>query len=127
MPSPEAEQNAWGDAAAYERYVGRWSSSVAERFLTWLAIPPARAWLDVGCGTGALTEAILRCANPASVTAVDPSIAQLNYARSRVRDPRASFAVGDADTSPLPRGPSTSPSRAWSSTSCPTPRMPSGR
>jgi precorrin-6B methylase 2 len=39
--------------------MGRWSRPVAEAALAWLAPSPGLTWLDVGCGTGALTEAIL--------------------------------------------------------------------
>lgn len=35
--------------------------------------PPSARWLDVGCGTGALTETILGPANPAEVHGIDPS------------------------------------------------------
>ncbi len=49
----------WGNTAAYEAYIGRWSRLVAEAFLLWLALPSGRRWLDVGCGTGALTQTIL--------------------------------------------------------------------
>ena len=49
----------WASGEAYEPYVGRWSRLVAREFLAWLDVPPGRAWLDVGCGTGALTSIIL--------------------------------------------------------------------
>jgi methylase of polypeptide subunit release factors len=63
----------WERGDPYERYVGRWSRLVAPQFLDWLGMAPERRWLDVGCGTGALSAAILdRCA-PASVAAVEPS------------------------------------------------------
>jgi len=55
-----------------------------------------RAWLDVGCGAGGLTAAILAGASPASVDAVDPSRGFLEYARARVADERARFRAGDA-------------------------------
>ncbi len=47
-----ASADLWESGQAYERYVGRWSRPVDERFLAWLAIPPGGRWLDVGCGTG---------------------------------------------------------------------------
>jgi hypothetical protein len=45
----------WASGDAYEPYVGRWSRLVAREFLSWLAVPPGSHWLEVGCGTGALT------------------------------------------------------------------------
>lgn len=58
------EKSVWASGQAYEPYVGRWSRRAAREFVRWLAVPPAARWLDVGCGTGALTETILRCASP---------------------------------------------------------------
>lgn len=43
---------------AYDALMGRWSRSLASRFVAWLSAPPNQRWLDVGCGTGALTAAI---------------------------------------------------------------------
>lgn len=86
----------WDRGDAYETYVGRWSRLVAREFLQWLAVEPGRRWLDVGCGTGALTETILDVAAPAGVKAVDPSEGYLRHARHQVGDPRAAFDVGDA-------------------------------
>ena len=86
----------WASGAAYEPYVGRWSRVVAREFLTWLAVPPDSEWLDVGCGTGAVTEVILAQARPAAVTGVDPAESFVAYARAHVSDSRASFQVGDA-------------------------------
>jgi len=63
----------WRSGDAYERYMGRWSRQLAPRFLRWLDVPPGRRWLDVGCGTGALSAAIVEHCAPAAVTAVDPS------------------------------------------------------
>lgn len=89
--------------APYERYVGRWSRRVAPLFLDWLGQPPARRWLDVGCGTGALCAAILdRCA-PASVTGVEPSEGFLQLARQNLGD-RADLRQGSAAAIPLEAG-----------------------
>jgi hypothetical protein len=57
----------WNNTDAYEAYMGRWSRPVAGAVLTWLGQSPGLAWLDVGCGTGALTQAILDVANPREI------------------------------------------------------------
>jgi SAM-dependent methyltransferase len=97
-----ARADTWATGAAYEPYVGRWSRLVAREFLRWLAVPPGARWLDVGCGTGALTETVLAVTAPARVEGVDPSAAYVEYSRARLADARASFEVGDARR--LPQG-----------------------
>ncbi|MBV1855974.1 class I SAM-dependent methyltransferase [Catellatospora tritici] len=94
----------FADPAAYEAYVGRWSRLVAPRFLAWLDLPAHQRWLDVGCGTGALSEAVLALSEPAAVTGVDPSASFVADATARITDPRAAFRVGDARALPLPDG-----------------------
>jgi len=91
----------WEVGAAYEAYVGRWSRPVAREFVGWLAAGPGRSWLDVGCGPGALTAAVLGTA-PARVTGIDRSPGFLAEARARTNDPRAAFAAGDARALPVP-------------------------
>jgi SAM-dependent methyltransferase len=90
----------WATGSAYEPYVGRWSRLVARDFLGWLAVPPAKRWLDVGCGTGALTATIVAIASPAHVDAVDQSEGFVAYAREQVPDPRVRFSVADARALP---------------------------
>ena len=86
----------WSSGHSYESYVGRWSRPVAREFLAWLGAPAGLDWLDVGCGTGALSATILAMADPARVIGVDPSSAYIQHARAHVDDDRAKFAVGDA-------------------------------
>jgi SAM-dependent methyltransferase len=95
----------WASGAAYEPYVGRWSRLVARSFLAWLGVPAGRRWLDVGCGTGPLSQAILATAEPAQVVGVDPSAGFVAYARAQVAHDRAQFEVGDARA--LPHAPAT--------------------
>jgi SAM-dependent methyltransferase len=91
----------WHATDAYEAYVGRWSRPLAEAFLAWFAVPTGCRWLDVGCGTGALTEAILDATDPIAVVGIDPSPDFLGAAQRRIADPRARFAVGDARSLPV--------------------------
>ncbi len=81
-------------------YVGRWSQLVAREFLAWLNVPPGSRWLDVGCGTGALSQTILAVTSPAALRGVDASEGYVAYAREQVRDSRATFAVADARALP---------------------------
>ncbi len=95
-------RHTWGNADAYEAYMGRWSRPMADEVLRWLAPMPGLDWLDVGCGTGALTGAILDSASPRSVTGIDPSAGFLETARARIPDPRAQFTVATAADLPFP-------------------------
>ncbi|MDX6262674.1 MAG: hypothetical protein QOH84_4362 [Kribbellaceae bacterium] len=83
----------WSQGEIYESYVGRWSRLVAKEFVGWLDQPAGLRWLDVGCGTGALTTAVLAQAEPSAVVGVDPSEGFVGFARSAVTDERARFAV----------------------------------
>jgi len=94
-------KDTWAAGKHYEPYVGRWSRLVAKEFLAWLEAPPNLDWLDVGCGTGALTDAILQHAKPSSVKGLDPSAGFVGHARAHVTDPRATFDVADAQSLPL--------------------------
>jgi SAM-dependent methyltransferase len=96
------EKVRWASGKLYDPYVGRWSRRVADVFLPWTRAPRRAAWLDVGCGTGALVERILAGAAPRSVKGIDPSEAFLGYARETIEDPRVSFALADAMKIPAP-------------------------
>jgi ubiquinone/menaquinone biosynthesis C-methylase UbiE len=63
----------WNDAVGYEAYVGHWSRVIAPRFLAWLTLPARLKWLDIACGTGALTSAILACCDPSEAVGLDSS------------------------------------------------------
>lgn len=93
-------QETWASGEAYELYVGRWSRLVAREFLDWLGIPPGQRWLDVGCGTGALSQTILQVAGPARVKGMDLSEGFIARAQQQILDDRAQFQVGDAQELP---------------------------
>jgi SAM-dependent methyltransferase len=95
LTTPRSDR-VWENASAYERYVGRWSRVIASRFVPWLGVAAGGRWLDVACGTGALTSAIVALAESAHADAIDRSERQIADARRVLADPRVSFEVGDA-------------------------------
>jgi SAM-dependent methyltransferase len=82
--------------------MGRWSRLIASKFLEWAAPPQDAAWLEIGCGTGALTSAILADCAPRSILAIDASADFIAHARSEIGDDRARFEVADASKLYLP-------------------------
>jgi SAM-dependent methyltransferase len=91
----------WSSAEPYEPFMGRWSRLLAAEVVAWVDAPPKQRWLDVGCGTGAASAAVLLAADPASVVGIDPSEAYVAAARARLDDPRVTARVGDAASLPL--------------------------
>ncbi len=91
----------FGDGAAYERYMGKWSQLAGDTFLDWLAPGTGLRWLDVGCGNGAFTETIVKRCAPAFVQGIDPSEGQIAYARTRFAQAVAQFRQADAMALPF--------------------------
>lgn len=104
MPTPAAHppgHERWGVGDAYEQFMGRLSRPVAARFVAWLAVADDSRWLDVGCGTGALSEAILSLASPREVLGIDPAPGFVMHAETLLASDRARFEVGDAQAIPV--------------------------
>ena len=95
-----AAGDTWETGAAYEAYMGRWSRPLARVFVEWLHPTPSAHWLEVGCGTGALTSTICDLCEPASVIACDPSAPFIEHARNNLSDARASFVIAGAEALP---------------------------
>lgn len=91
-----SRHDAWQAGDSYEAYMGRWSRQIAPRFLDWLGAPNGLDWLEVGCGSGALSAAILAQSSPKSLISIDPSEGFVSTARANVPDRCAEFQVGDA-------------------------------
>lgn len=89
------------DGEAYERLMGRWSKLVGDQFIQWLAPAPNLDWLDVGCGNGAFSEEVANKAKPKSIVGLDPSPAQIEFAKSRTGLNAAKFQIGDAHALPF--------------------------
>lgn len=93
--------DAWEAAEQYERFMGRWSRLVGAAFLRWLALPAGR-WLEIGCGTGALTAVIATEGAARSLAALDPSSRFLQQAQQEVA--AALLVAGTAEALPLAAG-----------------------
>jgi len=88
------------DSDAYERFMGAWSRAATPVFLEWLSAGRGLRWLDVGCGTGILAEAVLASARPATIDAIDPAAAQVRRAAMTIAGAR--FVIADAQALPFP-------------------------
>jgi trans-aconitate methyltransferase len=104
MIPDDAPRDLWESGSAYERFMGRWSRELARAFVNWLGVPPGRRWLEVGCGTGALTSGILEAGRPASVVATDSSEQFVTHARAALPDHRAQFLTASTDELPTRAG-----------------------
>ena len=96
-----ARHDRWQAGDSYDAYMGRWSRPLAARFVGWLDLGPGLEWLDVGCGTGALSAAIAADADPAEVIAIDASEDFVARARAKLGDPRVRFLTGRAESLPV--------------------------
>src|SRR4029453_17268243 len=66
-----------------------------------LSVPTDKDWLDVGGGTGALTEGILETATPHAVRGVDASAGFIEDAKARIANSPPSLEIGDAQSLPV--------------------------
>jgi SAM-dependent methyltransferase len=87
----------FGDAEAYEKFMGRWSRLLAPLLVNFTDFPDCGQVLDVGSGTGALAFSIAALKSQCKVVGIEPSKEYVGYADSQNRfRGRASFQIGDA-------------------------------
>ncbi len=96
----EEKPDTWNSGDPYEYFMGRWSKLMAPEFLSWLNFPHNLSWLDVGCGTGALSEAIFRNYKPSSLCCVDLSAEFVEKAKEK-KSFNADFLTAGASDLPL--------------------------
>jgi SAM-dependent methyltransferase len=85
-------------ANAYDRFMGRYSTQLAPRFIDFADVDPGQTALDVGCGPGAATAELVRRLGPDAVAAVDPS--EQFVAAARARYPGVDVRLSSAEDLP---------------------------
>src|SRR5271154_4294240 len=61
------------DPAAYDRFMGVYSTPLASQFADFAGVAAGQSVLDVGAGTGILSAELVRRVGESSTVAVDPS------------------------------------------------------
>jgi SAM-dependent methyltransferase len=93
-------KESWDSGNPYEQFMGRWSNIVARKFLKWLSPENGLRWLDVGCGSGALSESVIKGYSPECVTAIDQSKGFVQTAQKRLGSD-VNCKLGDALNLPV--------------------------
>jgi SAM-dependent methyltransferase len=91
-------KESWDNTQGYEMYVGRWSRLLSLDFVNWLKAHTAQKWMELGCGTGALTQAITEKCAPSYLLAMDKSKTYLTKAKENVTHDSVSFLRADLDS-----------------------------
>jgi SAM-dependent methyltransferase len=96
MVTAGRQHSMFSEAQAYERFMGRWSRSLAPLFVRFAGVRDGETVLDVGSGTGALTAAVAKIAPSSHIVGIDPTAAYVTFAQSQHGSTRVRFEVGDA-------------------------------
>ena len=91
----------WSGAEDYERLMGRWSRSLAPLLIEFNGVQDGDKVLEVGCGTGSLTRALLERLPRSEIVAMDPATQYIEYLRQQVINSRLLLEVGDAQELPF--------------------------
>jgi ubiquinone/menaquinone biosynthesis C-methylase UbiE len=89
-------------AEVYDRYIGRYSPGLARAMCEAAEVEAGQRALDVGCGSGALVEALAAICGAENVAGIDPS--EPFVAATRARVPGARVELGSAESLPFANG-----------------------
>lgn len=84
---------------AYDRFMGRYSIQLAPQLVELVGVTEGQSVLDVGCGPGALTGALVERVGAENVAAVDPS--EPFVAEARRRQPEVDVREAPAESLPF--------------------------
>ena len=86
-------------ADAYDRYIGRYSTQLASQFTAVVGVGADQLVLDIGCGPGSLTTALVERIGRGRVFAIDPSQPYAEACRRQAQG--ADVVVGRAQALPF--------------------------
>jgi SAM-dependent methyltransferase len=87
-------------AAAYDRFMGRYSARLAPQLADYAGVRTGQRVIDIGCGPGALTSELIDRLGPTNVVAIDPS--ESFVAAVRERFPVVDVQLAAAEQLPFP-------------------------
>jgi ubiquinone/menaquinone biosynthesis C-methylase UbiE len=90
----------FGDAAGYNRFMGRWSQLAAPVFIDFARLSDSGSILDLGCGTGSLSFAIAAVRPNCRVIGIDRSLEFVSFAQNRAPASGVQFQTADAQSLP---------------------------
>lgn len=99
MDDVEGARQFHAEGSSYDSFMGRYSHPLAAMFVDAVGIEPGTTALDVGCGPGALTGALVARLGPGSVSACDPSPSFVE--ECALRHPGVRVGAGRAESLPF--------------------------
>ena len=84
------------DAELYENFMTPWTKIIGSQFIDWISPAKGKSWVDIGCGSGGFTAQIVEECFPSKVDGIDPSDAQIDFAKKRAFTVPVNFQTGDA-------------------------------
>ncbi len=84
---------------SYTRYMGEWSRPLARAFVAAVGVDEGASVLDVGCGAGSLTVALVEHVGSGAVAAIDPSEQQVVACAAAA--PSADVRIAGAEAIPF--------------------------
>lgn len=93
------DRSMWG-GDSYDFLMGRWSRLMAPLLVQFAQVGDGDNVLDIGCGTGSLSRALLDAGPNMQVTGIDGSESYIEIGRKSLDDDRAKLDQGDAQALP---------------------------
>lgn len=92
----------WSGVEAYDQLMGRWSRLLVPDLIDFAGVENGHRVLDVGCGTGSLSQGLLEYGSKIEVVGVDSATPFVEYADAQLTSQRANLQMADAQDLPFP-------------------------